>query len=137
MQAWGRGEASALVTGPIHKARLSQRGFPHPGHTDFLGLLCDVPRPVMAFVGGRIRVALVTVHIPIRQVADRLTTADIVHTAQVAHQALRDHEQIHSPRLAICGLNPHAGDQGLLGHEEIPGVVAFAGRGHPLVTRVA
>ena len=65
--------ASALVTGPIHKARLAAAGFRHPGHTEFLGELCGVSRPVMAFTGGRFRVALVTVHLPLRAVAEAVT----------------------------------------------------------------
>ena len=63
-----QGRARALVTGPIHKAKLARRGFAHPGHTEFLGELCGVPQPVMAFVGGRVRVALVTVHLPLSEV---------------------------------------------------------------------
>jgi 4-hydroxythreonine-4-phosphate dehydrogenase len=113
------GRATAMVTGPIHKARLAARGFPHPGHTEFLGELCGVPRPVMAFVGGAVRVALVTVHVPLAAVAARLTQAAVVHTVQTAHAALRDQLGLPAPRLLVCGLNPHAGDQGLLGREEI------------------
>jgi 4-hydroxythreonine-4-phosphate dehydrogenase len=113
------GAARALVTGPIHKARLAARGFHHPGHTDFLAELCGVQRPVMAFVGGDLRVCLVTVHVPLRHVADRITRARVLHTLRVAHAALRDQLGIARPRLLVCGLNPHAGDSGLLGREEI------------------
>ena len=112
------GRCSALVTGPIHKARLAARGFGFPGHTDFLGHLCGVDRPVMAFVGGEVRVALVTVHMPLRAVPDALTVDAIVYTANQAHLALRDQLGLSRQRLAICGLNPHAGDNGLLGHED-------------------
>ena len=112
------GRAAALVTGPIHKARLAARGFAHTGHTDFLGALCGVPDPVMAFVGGRLRVALVTVHLPLRAVPDALTADGVVHTARTAHTALVRDLGLPAPRIAVCGLNPHAGDDGLLGHED-------------------
>ncbi len=112
------GRAAGIVTGPIHKAKLAGQGFEWPGHTGFLGHLCDVEGPVMAFVGGRVRVALVTVHLPVSDVSAALTVDAIVHTVQTADQALRD-LGLSAPRLAICGLNPHAGDDGLLGREEI------------------
>ena len=112
------GRARGLVTGPIHKARLHAAGVDWIGHTEFLGQLCHVPHPVMAFVGGRLRVALVTVHLPLRAVADALTTDLVAHTVRVANQALRRDLGLSAPRIAVCGLNPHAGDGGVLGHEE-------------------
>jgi 4-hydroxythreonine-4-phosphate dehydrogenase len=113
------GAAAGLVTGPIHKARLRERGFAFSGHTDFLGALCGVERPVMAFVGGRLRVALVTVHIPLASVSAALTAERIVHTVRIADAALRRDLGISRPRLAVLGLNPHAGESGVLGREEI------------------
>lgn len=113
------GHTAALVTGPIHKARLAARGFAYPGHTDFLGHLCGVERPVMAFVGGQLRVALTTVHLPLRDVPDALTVQRVEHTIRTAHTALQRWLGLPAPRLAVCGLNPHAGDDGLLGREEI------------------
>ncbi len=113
------GVARGLVTGPIHKERLAARGFAYTGHTDFLGALCGVASPVMAFVGGEVRVALVTVHLPLRAVADAITDARVLHTLTVAHHALVNQLGIAAPRLLVCGLNPHAGDGGLLGREEI------------------
>jgi len=114
-----QGHAAGLVTGPIHKARLAERGFAYPGHTDFLGHLCGVERPVMAFVGGQLRVALTTVHLPLRDVPDAITADRVEHTIRTAHQALVRWLDLPRPRLAVCGLNPHAGDDGLLGREEI------------------
>ena len=73
---------------------------------------------VMAFVGGQVRVALVTVHLPLREVMAALTTERVVHTVRVAHQALVEQVGLRSPRLLVCGPNPHAGDEGLLGHED-------------------
>lgn len=113
------GEARALVTGPIHKARLAARGFHHHGHTEFLGELSGVERPVMAFVGGSVRVALVTVHLPLREVADAVTLDAVTHTLRTADLALRQQLGLARPRLLVCGLNPHAGDGGVLGREEL------------------
>lgn len=112
------GQSRGLVTGPIHKNRLAAQGFAYPGHTDFLGHLCGA-RPVMAFAGGQLKVSLVTVHLPLRQVADAVTFEGVLHTVQVSHRALVSQLGIARPRLAVCGLNPHAGDGGLLGREEI------------------
>lgn len=109
----------ALVTGPIHKKRLADQGFGFTGHTDFLGHLCGVERPVMAFAGGTLRVALATVHLPLRDVADALTVEGLVHTVVTAARALVADLGVAAPRVVVCGLNPHAGDGGLLGREEI------------------
>jgi 4-hydroxythreonine-4-phosphate dehydrogenase len=111
------GRARALVTGPIHKARLARRGFPHPGHTEFLAELCGVQHVTMAFVGGRVRVSLATVHLPVRKIADQLTTAGVLRTIVASDAAMRQWIGGRA-RLAVCGLNPHAGDQGLLGSED-------------------
>lgn len=119
VEACRSGAARGLVTGPIHKARLAARGFPYAGHTDFLGALCGVERPVMAFVGGRLRVALVTVHLPLRRVADAVTAEGVLHTIRESDRALRDQLGVSVRRIGVCGLNPHAGDDGLLGDEEI------------------
>lgn len=113
------GVARAMVTGPIHKARLAAAGFRHPGHTEFLGELCGVSHPVMAFTGGQFRVVLVTVHLPLRAVADAVTIDAVLHTLRTADAALRQQLGLVHPRLLVCGLNPHAGDSGLLGREEI------------------
>lgn len=113
------GRAAGVVTGPIHKARLAARGFPFPGHTDFLGHLCGVRDPVMAFVGLRLKVVLATVHLPLREVPGALSVPRLVHVLVTADGALARHLGLDPPRLVVCGLNPHAGDAGLLGHEEI------------------
>lgn len=121
-----QGQARALVTGPIHKARLAARGFPHPGHTEFLAALCGVEHVTMAFIGGRVRVSLATVHVPLREVASRLDTATVLRTIVRSHEAT-------GGRILVCGLNPHAGDGGLLGHEDgdviAPAVRAARARG--------
>lgn len=120
------GQADALVTGPIHKAKLAARGFAYHGHTDFLGALCGGVAPIMAFAGGSLRVALVTVHIPLARVPAAITRAAVVHAGRTAARALRDDLGIHEPHLLLCGLNPHAGEQGLLGHEEIETIAPAA-----------
>jgi len=111
--------ARAMVTGPIHKARLAARGFGFPGHTDFLGDLCGVEQPVMAFVGRRMRVVLVTIHMPLSQVPGAITRDGLLHVVRTAHAACREQLGIPEPVLVVAGLNPHAGDQGVLGNEEL------------------
>jgi 4-hydroxythreonine-4-phosphate dehydrogenase len=110
-----RGDARALVTGPIHKAKLAARGFTFAGHTGFLGHLAGVPRPVMAFHAPGLVLSLVTTHVPLVQV--RLDAADIAHVVRTTEAAVRG-LGIARPRIAVTGLNPHAGDGGLLGSEE-------------------
>ncbi len=113
------GRARAIVTGPVHKARLAARGFGFPGHTDFLGALCGVDRPVMAFVGRTLRVVLATIHLPLREVPGALTPEGLRHVVCTAHAALRNDLGIPDPVLVVAGLNPHAGDLGVLGTEEL------------------
>jgi 4-hydroxythreonine-4-phosphate dehydrogenase len=112
------GRGAALVTGPIHKARLAARGFAHRGHTEFLAELCDSGVPTMAFVGRQMRVALVTTHIPLSQVPGALSIERIGRVLRQADRALREDLGVGSPRLVVCGLNPHAGEEGLLGTED-------------------
>jgi 4-hydroxythreonine-4-phosphate dehydrogenase len=114
------GRAAGLVTGPIHKKRLAAQGFAFRGHTDFLAHLCGLPEDaaVMAFVGGELRVALATVHLPLRAVPAALHTPGIVAVVETAVAALRADLGLAAPRVDVCGLNPHAGEDGLLGDEE-------------------
>jgi 4-hydroxythreonine-4-phosphate dehydrogenase len=112
------GDGVGLVTGPIHKGRLAKQGFAFKGHTDFLGHLCGVARPVMAFVGGALRVSLVTVHMPLSAVPKAVTTDAVLHTIEASDTALRDQLGLERRRLLVAGLNPHAGDEGALGHED-------------------
>jgi len=112
------GTAAALVTNPIHKAALYDAGFGHPGHTEFLAALCDVPRPVMMLASDRLRVVPVTIHVALRRAIDLLSTDLIVETARITAQDLRDKFGIAKPRLALAGLNPHAGESGGMGEED-------------------
>ena len=127
------GAASGVVTLPIHKRVLAEAGFAHPGHTEYLGALTEdaglpkgfVRGPVMMLAAGRFRVVPVTVHMPLRGVPDALTADQIVRTGVVVAQALARDFGIGTPRLAVAGLNPHAGEGGVLGAEE-QGVIAPA-----------
>ncbi len=113
------GEAGAIVTNPINKAALYQAGFKHPGHTEFLAELTGVPgKEIMMLVSPYLRVVPVTVHVPLRNAIAMLTPATIVNAARTTAEALRRDFGIAAPRLAIAGLNPHAGEQGALGDEE-------------------
>jgi 4-hydroxythreonine-4-phosphate dehydrogenase len=119
------GDASGLVTNPISKARLYQAGFTFPGHTEYLAhLTAHAPvsgarGPVMMLAGGGLRCALVTIHRPLREAIDALTPDAVVHTARITAHALARDFAIARPRLALAGLNPHAGEGGALGREEI------------------
>jgi len=119
-----RGEARALVTNPINKARLYEIGFDYPGHTEFLAALAqssagEPAEPVMMLVCEELKVVPVTVHIPLGQVGSRLTTDLIGRTIRAADEGLKNYFGIPSPRIAIAGLNPHAGEAGTIGHEEL------------------
>ena len=111
------GEAGAVVTNPISKAVLYQAGFPHPGHTEFLGELTG-GTPVMMLACPQLRVVPVTIHLSLRKALDGVTTAAIVATARAAAAALRRDFGIAAPRLAVAGLNPHAGEDGAMGTED-------------------
>ena len=112
------GTAAAMVTNPIHKAALYDAGFSHPGHTEFLAALCDAPRPVMMLASERLRVVPVTIHVALKHAIDLLDTDLIVETARITAEDLREKFGIANPRLALAGLNPHAGESGGMGEED-------------------
>ena len=112
------GRAAALVTGPINKATLVAKGFSFHGHTEFLGHLCGDVRTVMGFVGGVFKVCLATTHLPLMDVAARLSIEGLVESAKIVLRALKDEAWMAAPRLGMCGLNPRAGENGVLGREE-------------------
>jgi 4-hydroxythreonine-4-phosphate dehydrogenase len=117
------GNASAVVTNPINKKALNAIGFRHPGHTEFLGQLAAElfgvrAAPVMMLAGPDLRVVPVTIHIPLASVPKTLTRELIVETGEVVASELRRRFAIAKPRLAIAGLNPHAGEEGMLGKED-------------------
>lgn len=117
------GRAAALVTCPIAKKPLYDAGFPYPGHTEFLGELASrlagrELRPVMMLAGPDLRAVPVTIHIPLSRVPDALSTQAIVDVASIAASDLATRFGIARPRLAVAGLNPHAGECGALGSED-------------------
>lgn len=111
-----QGEFAGVVTAPVSKAQLAKIGYAFPGQTEFFAARWG-GEPVMAFCGGLLRVALATWHVPLRQVADLLTPELLARTIQAAADLARA-DGIATPRIAVCGLNPHAGEEGLLGTEE-------------------
>lgn len=134
-----RGEADALVTNPISKHVLKRSGFPFPGHTEFLAHLAGergqpVQRPVMLMASPQLHVIPATIHIPLKDVPAQLTAALIVDTAKIAIADFRRYFGVSTARVAICGLNPHAGEQGDMGREEIdtiaPAIETLRAEGH-------
>ncbi|HSM96867.1 MAG TPA: 4-hydroxythreonine-4-phosphate dehydrogenase PdxA, partial [Rhizomicrobium sp.] len=113
-----QGAAGAVVTAPIHKASLMKGGFEYPGHTEYLEKLTEAPRAVMMLAGGGLRVVPLTIHIALKNVPRRLSEAAIVETGEVILRALKQDFGIANPRLAVSGLNPHAGEEGEIGTEE-------------------
>lgn len=119
------GEAAAIVTNPIAKDVLYEAGFKYPGHTEYLGhLTADIEPPyargpVMMLAGGGLRVGLATVHMSLKDAASELSSNAIINKARVMDGALRCDFGIDAPRLSLAGLNPHAGEGGALGREEI------------------
>jgi 4-hydroxythreonine-4-phosphate dehydrogenase len=123
-----RGELNAIVTGPIHKARMYEVGFRFPGQTEFFAERCGVKNFGMCLTGGKLTVALVTAHIPLRRVPRALKQSEIVRVGLLLKEFLsrrssakadRASPAIRAPRIAVAGLNPHAGESGKLGLEEI------------------
>ncbi len=112
--------AAAVVTNPIHKKFMYNAGFQYAGHTEYLAALAgeDV-RPVMMLACPGLRVVPVTLHLPLREAVDALNAADIVHCACVAADALKRDFGIAEPTIAVAGLNPHSGEEGALGREEL------------------
>lgn len=117
VEAAGRGEVDALCTAPVDKAALAKAGFAYPGHTDFLAAAAGV-RVAMLFVAPSLRVVLATVHVPLAEVPRLLTPECLVDTLLLAVRALKEDFGLVHPRVAVAGLNPHAGEGGLLGTEE-------------------
>ena len=113
------GRAGAVVTNPIHKAILYEAGFRHPGHTEYLADLAGLASaPVMMLAGPSLRVVPVTIHLPLREAVATLKPEPILHAGRVTARALREDFGIAEPRIAVAGLNPHAGEDGALGREE-------------------
>jgi 4-hydroxythreonine-4-phosphate dehydrogenase len=133
-----RGELDAIVTAPVHKARMYEVGFRFPGQTEFFAERCGVKNFAMCLTSGKLTVALVTAHIPLRKVPRALKTSEIVRVGLLLAEFLRSRGK-NAPTVAVAGLNPHAGESGKLGREEIeiiaPAVQELQSRiEHPAVT---
>jgi 4-hydroxythreonine-4-phosphate dehydrogenase len=116
------GEFDAMVTAPVHKGVVCDAGFQFTGHTEYLAERTGTPKVVMMLVGGApfcLRVALVTTHLPLREVPDAITAREVETTLRIVHADLRAKWGIAAPRILVAGLNPHAGEGGHLGFEEI------------------
>lgn len=121
---WCReGRAAALITGPMHKGVINDAGIPFTGHTEFLQARCGVERVVMMLATEGLRVALVTTHLPLADVAHAITPERITQVTRILAHDLQSCFGCHDPRILVCGLNPHAGEGGHLGHEEIDTIV--------------
>ncbi len=112
------GCADCMVTAPINKAAVKRGGFAFPGHTEFLANISGAEKFIMMLCGGPLKISLVTRHIPLRKVAERLSVSAITDTIALMRQALISDFKIRHPKICVCGLNPHAGDNGVIGDEE-------------------
>ncbi|OHC05513.1 MAG: 4-hydroxythreonine-4-phosphate dehydrogenase PdxA [Planctomycetes bacterium RIFCSPHIGHO2_12_39_6] len=128
------GHIDALVTAPICKEAIHLAGYGYPGHTEMLRIFSGAGRVVMLMVGGKLRVAFVTTHIALKDVPQSITIEDVLETIVITDSGLRQYFGLKKPRFAVCGLNPHAGEQGYLGTEEkntmIPVLEKFRQQGH-------
>lgn len=131
----------AMVTGPVHKGIINQAGVAFSGHTEFLAKLCNVEQVVMLLTSPSLRVALVTTHLPLRAVSDAISAEKISRIVPVLAKGLQAYFQIHNPHIFVAGLNPHAGESGHLGDEEmsiiIPALEKLRAQGYQLTGPLA
>ena len=127
------GEFDAMVTAPVHKGVINDAGIGFTGHTEYLAERAKAAHVVMMLVGGGLRVALATTHLPLSQVPGAITTENLLRTLQVLDADLRRRFRIARPRILVAGLNPHSGESGHLGREDIeviaPAIAAAADAG--------
>jgi len=128
-----QGLFAAMVTAPVQKSSINEAGISFTGHTEYLAAFCDGAHPVMLLVAGDLRVALATTHLPLADVPRHITRASLEVTLTVLDRGLREAFRLPTPRIVVCGLNPHAGEGGYLGREEIdvirPVIEALGKRG--------
>lgn len=113
------GEFAALVTAPVQKSLINQAGVVFTGHTEYIAQRTHAALPVMMLIAGQLRVALATTHLPLRAVSDALNTPLLLHTLQILARDLAHDFGVPQARIGVCGLNPHAGESGHLGDEEV------------------
>ena len=117
------GEFAAMVTAPVHKGVINDAGIPFTGHTEYLAEKTATPQVVMMLAGGGLRVALATTHLPLKEVPAAITQASLTQTLRILHQDMGRKYGIAQPRILVAGLNPHAGEGGYLGREEIDVII--------------
>jgi 4-hydroxythreonine-4-phosphate dehydrogenase len=113
------GYFGAMVTAPVHKGAINDAGIAFTGHTEYLAAATNTPRVVMMLAGGGLRVALATTHLPLKDVSAAIEPVSLTQTLRIIERDLRSKFGVAKPRIAVCGLNPHAGEGGYLGGEEI------------------
>lgn len=113
-----KGDFSALVTGPLNKAVINQAGIAFRGHTEYLAEVTQTKRTVMMLANPALKVALATTHISLREVSDHITIESLTECLEILYRDLQQKFHIQNPVISVCGLNPHAGEQGILGDEE-------------------
>ncbi len=113
-----QGEFAAMVTAPVQKSVINDAGVPFTGHTEYLAARTNAPHPVMLLAADTLKVALATTHLPLRAVSDAITPALLDTTLRILHEDVRRLWGVARPRIAVCGLNPHAGESGHLGTED-------------------
>lgn len=118
-----QGRFSALATGPVHKGIINQKGISFTGHTEYLAQQTGAARPVMMLQTDGLRVALATTHMPLKQVAQAITQESLQQVIEIIQRDLQVYMGIAQPVIHVCGLNPHAGEQGHLGYEEIEVII--------------
>ena len=117
------GEFAGMVTAPVHKGIINDAGKPFSGHTEYLADISHTPQVVMMLAGGGLRVALVTTHLPLKDIAAQITPELLSSVIHILHNDLQHKFHIENPRILVTGLNPHAGEQGHLGHEELDVII--------------
>nr|MDJ0882469.1 4-hydroxythreonine-4-phosphate dehydrogenase PdxA [Gammaproteobacteria bacterium] len=122
------GEFDAMVTAPIQKDIINEAGIPFSGHTEYLAERCAAPKPVMLLATAHLRVALATTHLPLSAVPAAINAADLEQIIRILHDDLARKFNIPQPHIKVCGLNPHAGENGYLGREEIEIITPLIGR---------
>ncbi len=122
------GEFDAMVTAPIQKDIINEAGIPFSGHTEYLAERCAAPKPVMLLATAHLRVALATTHLPLSAVPAAINAADLEKIIRILHDDLARKFNIPQPHIKVCGLNPHAGENGYLGREEIEIITPLIGK---------
>jgi len=117
------GEFAAMVTAPVHKGIINEAGITFSGHTELIAAVCKVERPVMMLANSQLRVALVTTHLPLRAVPDAIDCKAISEVVKIVDSDLRAKFGLARPTIILCGLNPHAGEDGHMGSEEIETII--------------